>query len=116
MTVSELTHLLKRHGEGFEKASTQIPLTKKHILKIPEVIATYDSLELKSKRDGKKTLEYKKKMSDGTVLFVEEVQTRKCRLAVKTMYIKRPVKEAAAWNGSPLPRTSETDQVPRWKL
>jgi hypothetical protein len=68
----------------------------------------YDYIEIGSKtKSGEDGIRYVKKMSDGTIYFVEAIKNNDKRLSAKTMYKKK----AGAINAEPNPITSKTTPI-----
>jgi hypothetical protein len=85
---SNIRHAWKRHTNAkIEESRNQIPLTEADFLLIPFVLQEYDSV--KKGLSGKlQTIEYHKRIN-GYVVVIEEIRTKRKKLAFKTMYKKR---------------------------
>jgi len=85
---SNIRHAWKRHTNAkIEESRNQIPLTEADFALIPFVLQEYDSI--KEGLSGKlQTIEYHKRIN-GYIVVVEEIRTKRKKLAFKTMYKKR---------------------------
>ena len=82
-------HVLKEHGNSKkEKAKGQIAINENDFEKISDIVENPDHVMIGAKRDGKDVLYYVKKMTDGTILYVENVINNEDnkRLLGKTMF------------------------------
>ena len=81
---SAVRHSINRHGEGTNNAR---PVTDADFERIPEVLASPDSIEYGGKTGaGRDIIVYRKEFDDGRVIYVEEARTKRDRLAMTTMY------------------------------
>ncbi len=89
--VSGIRHAIIQHGNRkTEIPRGQLAITDDDILKIPEIIGSYDNVDFPGKnRSGLDTVVYTKSMDDGTVYFYEEIRTGKKTLTFLTMYKKQ---------------------------
>ena len=82
-------HVLKEHGNSEkEKAKGQIAINENDFDKISNIVEYPDYVIIGAKRDGKDVLYYVKKISDGTLLYVEDVLNNNKNLRGKTMFKK----------------------------
>jgi len=80
-------HVLKEHGNSKkEKSKGQIAVNEDDFDKISNIVETPDYVMIGAKRDGKDVLYYVKKISDGTILYVEDVLNSNKSLRGKTMF------------------------------
>jgi len=106
---SSIQHIFKKHaGEKVEKSRGQIAVTDSDLESIPEILVQPDRViyGLRSNR-GLDIIGYIKRMSDGTVAYLEAVRTKKATLATQTMW-KYPRGTAAASVEKALRLTSGT--------
>jgi hypothetical protein len=114
---SGINHALKTHGTAErEEPRGQEPVTAEDILRIPEILASPDSVEPAGKsRIGLPLIRYSKRFN-GDTYYVEEVRGGRKELALQTMY-KRKARGGQMAN--PSTRTSETtpddDSLPQLK-
>ncbi|MCL2414400.1 MAG: hypothetical protein FWC94_04015 [Bacteroidales bacterium] len=93
---SGLNHAFGEHGHDSEKLRGQRKLTENDVLRIPEVITSYDSVKIPLNSKGEQIksaqkntiIQYEKTFDDGTTYYVEEVRTGKKEFALATMWIK----------------------------
>jgi hypothetical protein len=73
-----IIHSLKKHGdEKTEEPRGQIPITKQDFEKIPDILASYNSLAVEKNSRGQDVIIYQKSYEDGTTLYAEEVKRGK---------------------------------------
>jgi hypothetical protein len=90
MQSDEARHILKRHGVGAPLRSDELPVTVADLARVPEIIATADSVVADgTTHQGLPVLRFTKREADGTSVVVEEVRTKRRRLSLKTMRRKR---------------------------
>jgi len=102
---SGVSHAFKKHGGERESLRGQKRLTKEDILRIPEIITSYDKVEVPFDHDGNPEksaagndlIRYEKTFADGTTYYVEEVRAGRRELALSTMWIKEKGKTAKAF-------------------
>ena len=91
-----LNHIRNEHSLKIKPG--QEPITQRDIERIPEVVRSYDNVERVTRLDdsGKATeperIRYSKGYDDGSVLYVEEVSTKRKTLTTKSMYKHKPSK------------------------
>lgn len=87
--ISGIRHTLKRHGEGRETNKKQIPVTRKNIKEIPNIIYDFDEVSFGAKdKKGINIIKYQKFLPKQEIVYFEEIRTGKKTLTLKTMYIK----------------------------
>ena len=86
---SAIRHSLKNHGNKKEELRGQIPVTASDLMKIPEIISSYDSLTTDKNQRGQDVIIYSKDMGNNLTLFVEEIRLKRHELAASTMYKKK---------------------------
>ncbi|MBQ1882293.1 MAG: hypothetical protein II159_03185 [Bacteroidales bacterium] len=86
---SAICHSLKNHGNKKEELRGQIPVTASDLMKIPEIISSYDSLTTDKNQRGQDVIIYSKDMGNNLTLFVEEIRLKRHELAASTMYKKK---------------------------
>ena len=82
-----ITHTLNRHGIGNEQRKDQLPITEADFERIPDIIKNPDEISIGIERvtgGNNDTIVYKKRIN-GHILIVEEVRTRRGKLAFHTM-------------------------------
>ncbi len=84
-----INHALNRHSSDKEKEQGQIPLTEKDIENVNDVIDNYDEIKTEKNSRGQDVIIYKKRYTDGTTLYVEEVRTGRKELAMASMRKQR---------------------------
>ena len=84
-----INHALNRHSSDKEKEQGQIPLTEKDIENVNDVIDNYDEIKTEKNSRGQDIIIYKKRYTDGTTLYVEEVRTGRKELAMASMRKQR---------------------------
>ena len=86
--VSAIKHIQKKHGNAQTESSRgQISITDKDIKLIPLIVSHPDYLIVGSKNhQNNPTIIYVKQMNDGSIIFVEEVRTKRQTLSANTMW------------------------------
>lgn len=116
-----LRHALQGHGDpAREAARGQLPITREDIARIPEVVSSYDAVQISRPGGGRRpaTIRYMKRVN-GSVFIVEEVRNTAGDLAFKSMWKK---KRSAAANALPGQNrtapdyTSETGGAPNTSI
>jgi hypothetical protein len=104
----EIRHALREHGDAAkEEARGQIAITKEDIVKIPEIVDSYDKVEPAGKsKKGLETIAYTKK-ENGYIYVVEEIRTGRKELSFLSMRKYKASASNALPEGSPS-LTSET--------
>ena len=90
ITVQDVNHVIKQHGKD---SRDKHPINYSDFLHIPLIISEPDEIIKGSISDRTKLqcILYKKKIGD-MYFYVEEIRTRREKLALKTLY-KKPIKE-----------------------
>lgn len=95
---NDIRHMIKQHGNPtIEEARGQIAITTQDIEKIPDIIASYDSIEKGSMnkdaftKQELNTIRYKKQYSDNTTYVVEVIPSNSNNLTIKTMWKKKNI-------------------------
>nr|WP_255498496.1 PBECR2 nuclease fold domain-containing protein [Alloprevotella sp. Lung230] len=83
--VSGIRHTMKQHGHIKEKKRGQVPIEAKDFALIENVVSSYDDVVVEQKKSTP-IIKYKKRLDDGTIVYVEEVRMGRGELALKTMY------------------------------
>lgn len=83
---SAVRHIFKQHGnERAERARGQVAITADDLNNLPQVVGAPDRVVLgTSNRLGNDQVAFIKKMEDGSVLYLEEVRTKRKELAAVT--------------------------------
>jgi hypothetical protein len=83
---SAVRHIFKKHGnEQAERARGQVAITADDLNNLPQVVGAPDRVVLgTSNRLGNDQVAFIKKMEDGSVLYLEEVRTKRKELAAVT--------------------------------
>ncbi|OQY03406.1 MAG: hypothetical protein B6I20_05120 [Bacteroidetes bacterium 4572_117] len=90
ITVQDINHAIKQHGKD---SKDKYPIDYSDFLHIPLIVSEADEI-LKgniSDRTKLQCIVYKKEIGD-MYFYVEEIRTRREKLALKTFY-KKPIKE-----------------------
>ena len=84
---SALNHIRKNHGdESTELNRGNLPITDEDISKIPDIIKDYDGVRFDLLSSyGKPVIAYVKKVSDGVLLYMEEVHNKRHDLSALSM-------------------------------
>jgi hypothetical protein len=102
-------HILKQHGEtARETGRGQLPLTAADFDRVPDVLADPDAIlpsEGRTRR-GLPVVVYRKAFDDGTVIYIEEVRTRRRELAAKSMWKEKVGNETSGGPNGPKARQS----------
>ena len=115
VTIERGWHAKNKHGEGKEKLGNQISITKEIFILIPDVLETFDSVEIgRDTWEGnrrKHSVTISKSYSDGTIILADAIIDENT-LKIKTMWIERPAgvssRNAVAPSSSPLsPRSPD---------
>lgn len=103
-----IRHALKSHGDpATEAARGQAAITKEDFAKIPDIVASYDTLEsVGTDSKGLALIRYGKRYN-GLTYYVEEVRDKRGELALKTLWKTRTTKPDVAPE-APAALTSET--------
>ena len=89
---NDIRHIINEHGNPkIEESKGQIAVTLDDIEKIPEIIATYNSIVKGTDNKEGNTIRYIKKYSDNISYVVEVVPSEGNALKIKTMW-KKPVR------------------------
>lgn len=102
-----IRHALSGHGDSeIESERGQIAITKEDIQNIPQIINSYDKIELSEEKDstGNDVLRYTKKIN-GEIYYLEEVRNKRHELTIKSMW-KTGTPEASDAS-SQIPKISE---------
>ena len=83
--VSGIRHTMKQHGHIKEKKRGQVPIEAKDFALIENVVSSYDDVVVEQTKSTP-IIKYKKRLDDGTIVYVEEVRMGRGELALKTMY------------------------------
>ncbi|RRD43545.1 hypothetical protein EII18_03095, partial [Comamonadaceae bacterium OH3737_COT-264] len=104
---SAIRHIIGHHGnQALERARGQEAVTENDFARLPEVVAAPDKIERgHDTDDGRPTVVFQKRIG-GAVYYVQEVRSRRRKLAAQTLWKTRDVPPAAA--GAGLAHTSET--------
>lgn len=87
-----IRHAKRNHSDAeTEAARGQRPLTEEDMLRIPDVLDSYDSLEVKDAGTNRKSIIYKKAFPDGHAVYIERIietsNERKPRLVTRTAWV-----------------------------
>lgn len=91
LDVSAAKHIHNKHGDVEKEALRgQIAITDDDIRMIPDIVSNPDMVVWGNKnRQNKDTIVYAKRMDDGSVIFVEEIRTKRKTLSADTMWKKK---------------------------
>lgn len=86
--VSAIKHIKNIHGdEKKEKSRGQVTITDNDIQMVPLIVGNPDYIVFGAKnRQNNEAIVYVKKMNDGSVIFVEEMRTKRKTLSANTMW------------------------------
>ena len=85
----DIRHMLNEHGDKIkEKKRGQIAITPEDILKIIDIINSYNEIIKGSTTKGVKSIRYVKKYEEGETYMVEVVPQQSKTLTIKTMWKK----------------------------
>ena len=82
-------HIRARHSGKREILRGQIPITDNDFIRIPEIIARYDSLVLSTNKIGNDVLLYRRMFDDGILYLAEEIRRGRKELAICTLYKRK---------------------------
>ena len=86
---SAVRHAIKTHGLPKEVLHGQIPITNDDLMRIPEIVSSYEALTTEKNKRGQDVIIYTKTMADGITFYVEEIRLGRHELAASTMYKKK---------------------------
>lgn len=87
--TNDLRHLVNKHGDAAKEAQHgQLPITPDDLARIPDIVRNYDFIGAGEKTGRGQGVVYVKRVN-GTIYYVEMVQSGRRELAPKTMW-KRP--------------------------
>lgn len=86
---SAVRHAVKSHGSPKEVLRGQIPITDDDLMRIPEIVASYEALTTEKNKRGQDVIIYTKTMDDGITFNVEEILLGRHELAASTMYKRK---------------------------
>lgn len=93
-SAEALRHAMRQHGDAAREAARipkQRQLTRQDLLRLPEVIDNYDSIQVQRREKNKSSLVYRKKFEDGETVYVERViessAKNKPRLTTKSVWV-----------------------------
>ena len=86
---SAVRHAIKTHGLPKEVLRGQIPITNDDLMRIPEIVSSYEALTTEKNKRGQDVIIYTKTMADGITFYVEEIRLGRHELAASTMYKKK---------------------------
>ena len=64
-------------------------MTDEDLLRIPEILDSYDSISKEKNKRGQDVIIYSKTLENGVTIYVEEIRLGRHELAASTMYIKK---------------------------
>ena len=76
-------------GSPKEVLRGQIPITDDDLMRIPEIVASYEALTTEKNKRGQDVIIYTKTMDDGITFHVEEILLGRHELAASTMYKRK---------------------------
>ena len=86
---SAIHHIIKTHGSSKEELRGQIPISDSDLLRISEIVSSYDTLAVEKNRREQDVIIYTKTMDDGITFYVEEIRRGRHELAANTMYKRK---------------------------
>ena len=82
-------HAMKSHGKAREEMRGQIPLTNEDLLRIPDIVDNYESLDTRKNRRNQDIIIYSRTIGEGVTYYVEEIRLGRRELAASTMYKRK---------------------------
>ncbi len=84
---SAIRHVQKKHGDAVEEGKRgQVAVTDQDFERIPDVLSSPDMTAYGLKNDiGRPMIAYVKRLADGTFLYLEEVRSKRQRLALQSI-------------------------------
>ena len=93
-SAEALRHALRQHGDELKESKRsprQRALTKQDLLRLPEVLDSYDHIEVQRRGQNKTSIIYRKRFADGETAYVERaIETsskNKPRLTTKSVWV-----------------------------
>lgn len=110
LVANDIRHAMKQHGDPLaEAAKGQVPLAQDDLLRIPEILDSYDGIEDGGVHGGRQSVIYRKRVN-GEVFYVER-EAKEGVLRTKTMW-KKPAPGADDRLAPNSDTTSGTSEVP----
>lgn len=82
-------HAVKSHGSPKEVLRGQIPITDDDLMRIPEIVANYETLTSEKNKRGQDVIIYTKTLENGITFYVEEIRLGRHELAASTLYKRK---------------------------
>ena len=86
---SAVRHVIKSHGSAKEELRGQIPISNTDLMRISEIVSSYDTIAVEKNRRLQDVIIYTKTMEDGITFYVEEVRVGRHELAASSMYKRK---------------------------
>ena len=86
---SAVRHVIKTHGSAKEELRGQIPISNADLMRISEIVSSYDTIAVEKNRRTQDVIIYTKTMEDGTTFYVEEIRGGRHELAASSMYKRK---------------------------
>ena len=67
----------------------QIPITDEDLLRIPDIVDNYETLDIKQNRRNQDIIIYSRNIGQGVTYYVEEIRFGRRELAASTMYKRK---------------------------
>jgi len=84
-----IRHIIKEHGNAKKEVSRgQLVVSENDIKRMPEIVAHFDKIEMRSKVRGRERIRYTKRVN-GHIFYVEELRSDDKQLAAVTMWKKK---------------------------
>ncbi|CAB3858059.1 hypothetical protein LMG26854_03319 [Achromobacter aegrifaciens] len=109
---SDLAHIRKAHGDvAAETARGQLPITAADVAQVPDIVTDYDAMRADLRgANGSDRIAYAKRVSDGVLVYLEEVSHKRQNMRGVTMWKYPPsVDEQQILQSATAGQTSETD-------
>ena len=109
---SDLEHIRKSHGDAeSETARGQLPITADDVAQVPDIVTNYDAIRTDLRgANGSDRVAYAKRVSDGVLVYLEEVSHKRQNMRGVTMWKYPPsVDEQQILQSATSGQTSETD-------
>ena len=82
-------HAMKSHGDVREEMRGQIPITYDDLMRIPDIIDNYESLDTRKNRRNQDVIIYSRTIGQGITYYVEEIRLGRRELAASSMYKRK---------------------------
>lgn len=86
-----IKHIIGEHGDAEKEAKKgQIAVTLDYFFKIPDILTNPDKvIDGGTNKIGRRIIVYEKRIN-GSIIYIEEIRTKRKELALLSLYIKKP--------------------------